>query len=1139
MNEMIYKSIIQESLMGYAYHKIICNDEGIPCDCQFLDINPAFERLTGLKKDQVIGKNMTDILPGFNEEIAEWIQPFGHIALYGGKKELKVFFKPLQRWYNTHTYSPQKDYFITTFSDISAEIHHQGELERFFSVNPDLLCIADTSGNFLKVNKAWENTLGYDISDLEGQCFLDFIHPDDISSTLQALSTLSNQEQVLNFTNRYRSKDGTYRYIQWRSHPHGRFIYAAARDITDMVQTQHLLHEKEENFRTFFETMDDIIFVASPQGRFLYVNKAAKEKLGYTEEEFRQMDFPALHSVLHRREAAGLFAAMCSKERDYCPLPLAKKDGALIPSETRVWFGKWNGSECIFGISKDLTSQQAALDKFHKLFDNNPELMAVTTAKEGWFTEVNATFLEKLGYTREEVIGKNSQDLQLFIDPDKRLSIGEALRSNGRIRNQELQVRTKGGEVLTGLFSGERIENQLEDCFLTVMTDITLLKKAQEDLHVTSQRLKLATQAANVGIWEYDVASNTLVWDETMYKLYGITAETFSGAYEAWEQGLHPDDLAYCREAVQKTLAGDQDFSPEFRVVWPDGSIHYIKANALLIYNQDNRPVKMIGTNWDVTERYEHEAELIQAKEQAESANIMKSQFVANMSHEIRTPMNGIMGYLELLNRSNLSSEQRSFIREAKAASDVLLYLINDILDISKIEAGKLTMEKIHFNLRTAVEDAVSLLMPRAREKNLTLLTAIHPQVPEQVMGDPARLRQIINNLVSNAVKFTEKGKVIITLSSSGEPDGRTRIQFEIKDTGIGISADAIPKLFKPFTQADASTTRKFGGTGLGLAISKELVKMMDGDITVESIPGQGSQFTFFIRLEAIQLYPHCRLSKSIRNTNVLVVHESVSTRNRICSYLEDCGCKTFQSQRADKAITTILTQANTENTIDVAIIDYHLPDMNGCQLATALQAIPSAQKVKLILLTLARQKNDVDQTCPPGVCGYVTKPVRRDDLLQCMNSIVDGKESSLLPPPENKLTKKAQPAWKPSILLVEDNEINRKIVLLMLKSQGLTCDIAVDGFEAVTAVSAKDYDIIFMDCQMPVMDGYQATEQIRKLEANKKHTIIIAMTANAMEGDRAKCLDAGMDDYLSKPINFDVMLNLLNTYTRQIHPVT
>ena len=233
------------------------------------------------------------------------------------------------------------------------------------------------------------------------------------------------------------------------------------------------------------------------------------------------------------------------------------------------------------------------------------------------------------------------------------------------------------------------------------------------------------------------------------------------------------------------------------------------------------------------------------------------------------------------------------------------------------------------------------------------------------------------------------------------------------------------------------------------------------------------------------------------------------------------------------------MTQANTENTIDVAIIDYHLPDMNGCQLATALQAIPSAQKVKLILLTLARQKNDVDQTCPPGVCGYVTKPVRRDDLLQCLNSIVAGTESSPRTPPENKLTKKAQPAWKPSILLVEDNEINRKIVLLMLKSQGLTCDIAVDGFEAVTAVSAKDYDIIFMDCQMPVMDGYQATEQIRKLEANKKHTIIIAMTANAMEGDRAKCLDAGMDDYLSKPINFDVMLNLLNTYTRQIHPVT
>lgn len=528
---------------------------------------------------------------------------------------------------------------------------------------------------------------------------------------------------------------------------------------------------------------------------------------------------------------------------------------------------------------------------------------------------------------------------------------------------------------------------------------------------------------------------------------------------------------------------------------------------------------------------------LKELKEIAEEATRVRSDFLANMSHEIRTPMNGIMGYMQILRETELSEEQKDFVDEALKSSESLLCLINDVLDFSKIESGKMVLENISFDLHSLLEDVANLAASNAHKKGIEVNALIYSDIPQRVLGDPSRLKQVFNNLVGNAVKFTEKGEVLLSAKKVSEDNNIVEILFEVTDTGIGIPEKAQKTLFEAFIQADSSATRKYGGTGLGLAIVKNIVEMMKGDIKLESEVGKGSKFSFILKFEkdfssgiSLQASP-----EYLKNTRILIVDDNETNLKIMRHYLESAKCIVHEANSADNAINML---ENTEN-IDLMIIDYCMPDKNGYELASVIKSNKKLQGIPLIMYTSVARRGDCASLKEKGFIGYLTKPVRKDNLLKGISLAL--KSKGVVIPDKNDVLitrhtiKENSFNSKSKILLVEDYPDNQKIISIILNKGGYSCDIASNGIEAVEAYKNKQYDLILMDCQMPEMDGYEATKQIRILEHDGCHIPIIALTAHSMNSESVeKCKNAGMDDYISKPIDIEKTMGKLKEYLNE-----
>ena len=952
----------------------------------------------------------------------------------------------------------------------------------------------------------------------------------------------------------------------------GQFFTGLIRDISEKRIAQQELAESKKQLELVVDNTAVGIWdwhLATGKVNF---NRRWAQIVGYELEELQPTSIETWSSFAHpedlKKSGDLLEQHWSGKTSHYvCEARMKHKEGHWVWVLDTGRVVEWDESGAplrMVGTHLDITEKKQAEFEMVRLsrIANQTDNAVVVTDIHGNVEWVNVSFTRVTGYSLEEVLGKSPGSLLQGpdTDPETVKEMNAAIEKGQPFHVEILNYHKSGRPYWLDLRCNPLLDDQGElQGFMAIEADITQQKKAEEELARQRLMLEQMSLQGRIGAWEVDLVKNKIYWSDMTRAIHEVAEDydpDMETAINFYKEGESRDRIS---QAVELGIEKGQAWHEELQLVTAKGREIWVIATGNAEFKND-KCVRLFGSFQDVDSRVKQQHELAHAKEEAEQAAITKSSFLASMSHEIRTPMNGVLGMLGLLQKSSLSKEQLHHVNLAKSSGESLLTLINDILDFSKVEAGKLDLEFLDFDLRAMLGDFSESIAQKAQEKGLELILDVKGIEMVMVKGDPGRIRQIVTNLVGNAIKFTDRGEVTIEAVVTPSKGNKLLLRTSIRDTGIGIPEDRQATLFDSFTQVDASTTRKYGGTGLGLAICKQLCELMNGHIEIQSEMGKGSCFSFEIELETSKEVKPTIPTVFIQGSKILILDDNSTNRSVLRGQLELWGADVTEAGSGPQALELINAahQNSEQEQYNVVFVDFQMPMMDGAEFGSKVRENKALDRVKLVMMTSISNRGDAKFFADLGFDAYFPKPTTTSDLYNALSVVIeDGEALSNASPlvthhylkelvygqdgvkeaqtiSVNASTEELKPTYESSesswpedarLLLVEDNYINQAVAQGVLEGMGLTCDIAGNGVEAITALrqapTDAPYTLVLMDCQMPEMDGYQATQEIRNGAAGERFrdVSIVAMTANAMKGDKEKCLEAGMNDYLSKPI--------------------
>ncbi len=928
-------------------------------------------------------------------------------------------------------------------------------------------------------------------------------------------------------------------------------IPAYLSSLLESIRTEQELQEKRLNLEALFDSISDLVYIISLDGKMVAFNDAVIKELGCSDAALSSM---YLFDLFARSEQAAVrqyWDEILSGQRTLFELPLRKCSGETVMAETRVSPGKWQDKDVFIFFSRNIQERLEAQEKLRAQKDlldnilNTAPLAIFVKDLQDRYLVVNQQFAGNYGLTVDRLVGHSDKDfitnpvvLEKWQDENHRVMDGD----QERIEIEEV-IQLHGGEIRHVHTTKTRLTDSKGALIglLCISNDITNQKMVEAALRSSEVRLRSIFENASTGIGISDLNAVILDTNPAYQNLVGYTAEELTG--QPFAKFSHPDDISPEMGMHHELVTGKRSqYQLEKRLVHKDGHIVWINLSVNLVRNAAGEPEFVLANLENITALKRSTQQLEAANEElrrivqqtnrlaqaASAASQAKSEFLANMSHEIRTPLNGILGMTGLMAQTPLSPEQWDYLHTIQDSGDLLLNIINQVLDFSKIEAGKMELAPQIFNLSTGIEAVVDMMAPAAAEKNLDLVYQISPQTPAQVTGDLTRLQQVLANLLGNAVKFTERGEICLRVQSQPLQGSAWQVEFIVQDTGIGIPPQQMNRLFESFSQLDSSPRRKYGGTGLGLAISKRLVEIMGGQITVESQPGLGATFRFTLPLEAIPGDPEHNPAPFPPDSHLMIVTARQSTAAALSEWLTAWGAQVHVFHQGKQALLYPPPR------VDALITDTDLPGWQEGRFRSELEAALGRTHLPTLLMTsvlLAKARTLPDNTA------VLTRPIKPHGLRQALSQLLSPRLRRRASHLSASQTRKAPRPLR--ILVVEDNPINQKVVHNMLNHLGYAADRASNGQDALLALQNRAYDVIFMDVQMPEMDGIETTRKIRASLTLDRQPRIIALTANVLSDDRQHYLSLGMDDYLSKPLRLQDLQRILDEEAELAPPHT